>query len=123
VGQNVIVVCALLEACGRWLYRHPDTHLRCAKFLEQTMQLKETKFMEANLKNMLDNAYFQCKPPVASAFLTEKLRSPMHQYIRKSLYTDLNPSNVESILRRLRYTTNYITHISYLTSLCSDYAV
>jgi regulator of nonsense transcripts 2 len=103
-GQNVIVACALLESCGRWLYRNPETHLRCAKFLERTLQLKDAKFMEANLKNLIDNAYYQCKPPAASAFIALKVRSPIHQYIRKCLYVDLNSSNVEIILRRLRYT-------------------
>ena len=34
--------------------------------------------------------------------MDRKVRPPLHQYIRKLLYTDLNKSNTEKILRQIR---------------------
>ena len=67
---------------GRWLYRNPETHYRCEKFLETTMQLKETAFMDQSLKVELENAYFQVCPPEQAAIPAPKKLPPLLLYIR-----------------------------------------
>ena len=47
---------------------------------------------------MIENAYYSVAPPESSQ-IDKKERPPLHQYIRKLLYTDLNKSNTEKILR------------------------
>lgn len=100
--HSIQVCCSMLETCGRWLYRNRETHLRCTAFLERMMKLKKTKVLDQYLNNALDNAFYQCKPPVQSAVKQVKSRSPMHLYIRKMLYETLNPSTSEWVLRKLR---------------------
>lgn len=98
------LICLILENCGRWLYRTPQSHMRCAQFLERTMQLKETRYLDKNLNLLLENAYFSVRPPPPSPMLLapKKVRSIMHQFIRKSVFEELNPKTTEAIIRRLR---------------------
>jgi hypothetical protein len=98
------LICLLLESCGRWLYRTPMHHIRCAQFLDRTMALKETKYLDKSLNLLLENAYFAVKPPPVqqSTHGAVKERTPIHLFIRKSLYQDLNAKNVDVIVKRLR---------------------
>ena len=80
----------MLEYCGRWLYRNPETFIRCTKFLERMMALKQTKvnrrerrrehlvlmlicaqFMDGNLSTLVESAYLT----VSSISLCAPLRS------------------------------------------------
>ena len=56
-----------VEAARRWLYRNPQTHLRCNVFLERMMELRKSKFLDKFIENTIENAYYYCKPPPASA--------------------------------------------------------
>jgi regulator of nonsense transcripts 2 len=38
--HNIEVAAALLETCGRWLFRTPHTHQRMAKLLDAMMRIK-----------------------------------------------------------------------------------
>ena len=97
------LIALLLEQCGRWLYRTPLHHMRCAQFLERTMQLKETKYLDRTLNLLLENAYFAVRPPVSvSIQQPRKERTILHQFIRKTLFQDLNARNTDMILKRLR---------------------
>src|SRR3982751_2403875 len=51
---------------------------------------------------MIENAYYQCRPPTQQAAAPKKVRPPVHEYIRKSLFVDLTPYSTEQILKRLR---------------------
>ena len=69
---------------GRWLFRNPETHLRCNKFLERMMKMKTVKYLDNHLSNLLDNAFYFCKPPVQSLITKVQERTPLEQYIRFS---------------------------------------
>jgi hypothetical protein len=58
---------------------------------------------DKNYVVMIENAYFACKPPTQAAAAPKKVRPILHEYIRKSLFVDLNPFTTEQILKRLRY--------------------
>lgn len=99
--HNIDVACNLLETCGRFLYRSPETTIRMANMLEILMRLKNVKNLDPRHSTLVENAYYLCKPPERPARIT-KVRPPLHQYIRKMLFSDLDKSSIEHVLRQLR---------------------
>ncbi|KAL6899559.1 hypothetical protein ACP4OV_006217 [Aristida adscensionis] len=99
--HNIDVACNLLETCGRFLYRSPETTIRMANMLEILMRLKNVKNLDPRHSTLVENAYYLCKPPERSARIS-KVRPPLHQYIRKLLFSDLDKSSIEHVLRQLR---------------------
>ncbi|KAK4578949.1 hypothetical protein RGQ29_028851 [Quercus rubra] len=99
--HNIDVACNLLETCGRFLYRSPETTIRMANMLEILMRLKNVKNLDPRHSTLVENAYYLCKPPERSARVS-KVRPPLHQYIRKLLFSDLDKNTIEHVLRQLR---------------------
>ncbi|KAK6933282.1 MIF4G-like, type 3 [Dillenia turbinata] len=99
--HNIDVACNLLETCGRFLYRSPETTIRMANMLEILMRLKNVKNLDPRHSTLVENAYYLCKPPERSARVS-KVRPPLHQYIRKLLFSDLEKNSIEHVLRQLR---------------------
>ncbi|CAI5470093.1 unnamed protein product [Closterium sp. Yama58-4] len=99
--HSIDVACALLETCGAFLSRHPDTKVRMGNMLDIIQRLKNARSFDAHHSTLIDNAYFLCRPPDRVAKVI-KTRPPLHQYIRKLLYADLSKSTVEKVLRQLR---------------------
>ncbi|GAU44189.1 hypothetical protein TSUD_373240 [Trifolium subterraneum] len=99
--HNIDVACNLLETCGRFLYRSPETSIRMGNMLEILMRLKNVKNLDPRHSTLVENAYYLCKPPERSARVA-KIRPPLHQYIRKLLFSDLDKSTIEHVLRQLR---------------------
>ncbi|XP_065186953.1 regulator of nonsense transcripts 2-like [Sycon ciliatum] len=99
--HNIEMACQLLETCGRFLYRSPDSHLRTKIFLDTMMRKKAALHLDGRQITMIDNAFHYCNPPdVPKA--SRKVRPPMHEYIRKLLLKDLNRQCVEKVLRQVR---------------------
>ncbi|KAG9160182.1 hypothetical protein Leryth_023211 [Lithospermum erythrorhizon] len=99
--HNIDVACNLLETCGRYLYRSPETTVRMANMLEIMMRLKKVKNLDPRHSTSVENAYYLCKPPEKSARVS-KVRPPLYQYIRKLIFSDLDKSSIEHVLRQLR---------------------
>jgi len=99
--HNVDVACSLLEACGRYLYRLPESHTRMSNMLEVFMRLGRVKNLETRQNLLVENAYFQCRPPERSASKV-KQRSSVHQYVRYLILSMLNQSNVQFVVKQLR---------------------
>lgn len=76
--HNIDVACNLLETCGRFLYRSPETTIRMANMLEILMRLKNVKNLDSRHSTLVENAYYLCKPPERSARVC-KVRPPLHQ--------------------------------------------
>lgn len=101
VHHNIDIACNLLETCGRFLYKTPETHVRTKNLLEMMMRLKSTQNLQNRLDAMVENAYYQCIPPEKSTNSKKQL-PPIRQYIRKLIYEDLNKNSAKYILRQLR---------------------
>ncbi|TVU15168.1 hypothetical protein EJB05_38675 [Eragrostis curvula] len=99
--HNIDMACNLLETCGRFLYRSPDTTIRMSNMLEILRRLKNVKNLDPRHSTLVENAYYLCKPPERSSRVS-KARPPLHQYIRKLLFSDLDKSTVQHVLRQLR---------------------
>ena len=76
--HNIDVACNLLETCGRFLYRSPETTIRMANMLEILMRLKNVKNLDPRHSTLVENAYYLCKPPERSARVS-KVRPPLYQ--------------------------------------------
>merc|ERR1719239_46345 len=99
--HNIEMACALLESCGRFLYRSPDSHYRTKIYLEVMMRKKIAMKLETRYETMIENAFYYSNPPEIQ-LVPRKERPPMHEYIRKLLYKDLSKVTVEKVLRQMR---------------------
>jgi regulator of nonsense transcripts 2 len=100
--QNIELSCNLLEVCGRFLYRTLNTHERTHNMLAAMLRLKAHKNLDSRFNNMIENAYYVCRPPEQSARAKRKLRDPVHEYIRHLIFTKLSKASLEGIKKQLR---------------------
>ncbi|KAF9186588.1 hypothetical protein BGZ51_000327 [Haplosporangium sp. Z 767] len=114
VPQNIIVACALLETCGRFLkLKSQATSTRLDAMLDILKRKKAALHLEPRFLLMIDNAYYQCNPPEQSARQKREM-PPIEQFIRKLLYLDLCKKNVEAthkLLRKLDWTNKEIYNL------------
>uniref|UniRef100_A0A8C4VT02 Regulator of nonsense transcripts 2 n=1 Tax=Gopherus evgoodei TaxID=1825980 RepID=A0A8C4VT02_9SAUR len=99
--HHIEMACTLLETCGRFLFRSPESHLRTSVLLEQMMRKKQAMHLDARYVTMVENAYYYCNPPPAEKTVRKK-RPPLQEYIRKLLYKDLSKVTTEKVLRQMR---------------------
>jgi regulator of nonsense transcripts 2 len=76
--HNVDVACSLIETCGRFLYRQPETRTRMNTLLEIMMQVKAARNFSPSVELAVENAYYFCKPSDRPSF-AGKQRAPMHE--------------------------------------------
>nr|XP_058955604.1 regulator of nonsense transcripts 2-like isoform X1 [Pocillopora verrucosa] len=99
--HNIEMACNLLEVCGRFLYRSPDSHIRTKNLLELMMRKKAVQNLDSRQLTLIENAFFYCNPPERQK-VAQKERPPMQEYIRKLLYKDLSKTTTEKVLRQIR---------------------
>lgn len=90
----------LLEGCGRYLFRRPDTNMLMVKYLEFLKEQKARKYIASDDRAMLANALYYVNPP-PEIVVVEKKRSVVEQYIRKLIYVDLDDDNAVKIFEQL----------------------
>ncbi|XP_065347626.1 regulator of nonsense transcripts 2 [Cloeon dipterum] len=100
--HHIEMACNLLEVCGRYLLRSLDTHQRTKVYLEQMMRKKSVMALDSRYVTMIENAYYQVDPPEVSPSQMREELPPMHEYIRKLLYLNLNKQPVDKTLRQMR---------------------
>lgn len=93
IHHHIEMACNLLETCGRFLFRAPDSHQRTKVLLDQMMRKKSVMPLDSRYTTMIENAFYYCNPPEIAPTV-KKERPPMHEYIRKLLYKDLT-KNIE----------------------------
>ena len=98
--HNIAMACALLECCGRFLFRSPDSHQRTKVYLETMMRKKLAMSIDSRYVTMIENAFYYCNPPEQEKVVVVE-RPPVQLYIRKLLYKDLNKVSVEKILKQV----------------------
>ncbi|KAI9328498.1 armadillo-type protein [Obelidium mucronatum] len=100
-NHNIEAVCNMLETCGRFLYKTPETSRVAGNVLDIMMKKKTALNLDSRLSLLIDNAFYQCNPPEKTA-IQQKERPPLELYIRKLFYADLSKKNSERILKQLR---------------------
>ncbi|KAK0619886.1 armadillo-type protein [Immersiella caudata] len=99
--MNIEIICNLLENCGRYLLRNPETSPRMASFLETLQRKKSVQHIGQAEKMLIENAVYYVDPPQRPA-IQQKDRTPMELFIRKLIYGDLTKRNYSKILRQIR---------------------
>lgn len=99
--HNIEMACALLDCCGRYLYRSQESHHRTKIYLDVMMRKKSALHLDSRYTTMIENAFYYSNPPEVQQ-VAKKIRPPMHEYIRKLLYKDLSKVTTEKVLRQMR---------------------
>ncbi|XP_017777953.1 PREDICTED: regulator of nonsense transcripts 2 [Nicrophorus vespilloides] len=99
--HHIEMACNLLEVCGHFLFCLPESHQRTKVYLEQMMRKKAVMALDSRYVTQIENAYYYVNPPDLVA-VAKKERPPMHQFLRKLLYQDLQKTNTDKILRLIR---------------------
>lgn len=99
--MNIEILCNLIENCGRYLLKNPETSPRMASFLETLQRKKSVQHIGQPERMLIDNAVYYVDPPERPAIL-QKERTPMELFIRKLLYSDITKRNYSKILKQIR---------------------
>lgn len=99
--HQIEMTCAFLEVAGQYLYNSKDSRLRTSVYLEQMMRLKTATALDSRHVAQIENSYYLVKPPEGQNTV-QKIRPPMHQYIRHLIFKDLNKSNVDKVIKIMR---------------------
>lgn len=98
---NIEIMGNLLENCGRYLLRNPETSPRMASFLDTLGRKKTATHLGQQERMIIENAMYYVDPPERPA-IQQKERTPMELYIRKLLYLDMSKRNYTKILKAIR---------------------
>ncbi|CAK7198699.1 mRNA decay protein [Sporothrix eucalyptigena] len=99
--MNIEIISNLLENCGRYLLRNPETSPRMASFLETLQRKKSMQHIGQTERMLIENAVYYVDPPQRSA-IEQKERTPLDLFIRKLVYVDLCKRNANKILRQIQ---------------------
>jgi regulator of nonsense transcripts 2 len=99
--MNIEIICNLLENCGRYLLRNPETSPRMNSFLETLKRKKSVQHIGQQERMLIENAVYYVDPPVRAA-IQQKERTPIDCFIRKLIYLDMNNRNYTKILKQIR---------------------
>lgn len=99
--MNIEILCNLVENCGRYLLRNPETSPRMASFLETLQRKKSVQHLGQTERMLIENAIYYVDPPDRPA-VEVKERTPMELFIRKLVYVDMTKRNYSRILKQIR---------------------
>lgn len=99
--MNIEIICNLLENCGRYLLRNPETSPRMATFLETLQRKKSVQHIGQAERMLIENAVYYVDPPERPA-IQQKERTPMELFVRRLVYMDMTKRNVSKILKQIR---------------------
>ena len=69
--------------------------------LDILMRKKQAMSLDNRYTIMIENVFYYCNPP-DNKQIEKKPLVPIHEYIRRLLYKDLNKLCVEKVLRQMR---------------------
>jgi regulator of nonsense transcripts 2 len=98
---NIEIMGSLMENCGRYLLRTPDTSPRMVSFLETLQRKKSAQHLDQRERLILENAMYYVNPPDRPA-IQQKERTPMELFVQKILCEDMNKKTVEKSIKQLR---------------------
>ena len=99
--MNIEIIGNLLENCGRYLLRNPDTAPRMSSFLETLQRKKTAQHLGQQERMLIENAIYYVNPPERAA-IEQKERTPVQQYVWRLVYLDMNKRTYTKVLKSLR---------------------
>jgi len=99
--MNIEIMANLMENCGRYLLRNPETQPRMASFLDTVQRKKAVQHLGQQERMLLENALYYVNPPERAA-IEQKERMPVDLFVRKLIYEDLTKRNFDKIVKQIR---------------------
>ncbi|KIW10005.1 hypothetical protein PV08_11781 [Exophiala spinifera] len=99
--MNIEIIAHLLENCGRYLLRNPETSPRMASFLETLNRKKSAQHLGTQERMLIENALYYVDPPQRAA-IQQKERTPMELFVRQMIYMDMTKRNYMKVLKTIR---------------------
>lgn len=99
--MNIEIICNLLENCGRYLIRNPETSPRMNSFLDTLQRKKGAQHLGQQERMLIENAIYYVNPPERSA-IEQKERTPLELFLRKLAYQDLTRRTLDKIVKQIR---------------------
>ena len=99
--MNIEIIAHLLENCGRYLLRNPETSGRMVSFLETLNRKKSAHHMGTQERMLIENAMYYVDPPQRAA-IQQKERTPMELFVRQLVYMDMTKRNYMKVLKTIR---------------------
>ena len=99
--MNIEIMANLLENCGRYLLRNPDTSPRMQSFLETLKRKKAAHHLGQQERMLIENAVCYVDPPERAA-IQQKERTPIELFVRKLVYLDMNKRTYAKVLKAIR---------------------
>lgn len=99
--MNIEIICNLLENCGRYLLRNPETSPRMASFLETLQRKKGAQVLGQQERMLIENAIYYVNPPERAA-IEQKERTPIELFLRKMMYQDLTRRTLDKSVKQIR---------------------
>lgn len=90
-GYNIDVACALLESCGRYLYKSPHTRSKMSSLLDTMMRIKKAKNLDERAISVINSAMYLVNPPQTTARKDVKILPPMEAYLKELFMVRLGP--------------------------------
>lgn len=94
------IISHLLENCGRFLFRNPETNFLLLKYLDLLKDQQSKKYMSVEDRMMITSALYYVNPP-PEIKVEEKKRPIIEKYIRKLIYVDLDSKSALHIFKKL----------------------
>ncbi|KAI9695944.1 MAG: hypothetical protein M1820_008356 [Bogoriella megaspora] len=111
--MNIEIIAYLLENCGRYLLRNPDTSPRMSSFMETLSRKKAAQHLGQQERMLVENATYYVNPPERAA-IQQKERDPVDLFVRKLIYVDLTKRDLVKIthqIRKLHWEENEVVEI------------
>ncbi|KAI5358087.1 putative nonsense-mediated mRNA decay protein Nmd2/UPF2 [Septoria linicola] len=99
--MNIEIIANLLENCGRYLLRNPETSPRMASFLETLQRKKAAQHLGQQERMLVENAVYYVNPPERAA-IQQKERTTLDLFVRKLVYTDLSKKTLDKVIKQIR---------------------
>ena len=99
--MNIEIIGNLLENCGRYLLRNPETSPRMQSFLETLQRKKAAQHLGQQERMIIENAMYYVNPPERAA-IQQKERTPVDLFVRKLIYLDMNKRTYTKVLKSIR---------------------
>ncbi|VUZ55202.1 unnamed protein product [Hymenolepis diminuta] len=102
VHHQIDMTCGLLDTCGRFLYRSPETHRRTKIYLDIINRKKLAMHMDQRYSQMIEDAIYTCDPPERPCnFVGEDLTN-MQRFVCSLLHGEMTRNNYKAITTALR---------------------
>ena len=99
--MNIEIIANLLENCGRYLLRNPETSPRMSSFMETLSRKKGAQHLGQQERMLIENAMYYVNPPERAA-IQQKERDSVDLFVRKLIYTDLTKRDLVKITHQIR---------------------